>query len=158
MQWWKTCAIAVGIGVSSEVIYFTYKWIKKGGLRGLKKNESENRKEIEEVLFFPDKEVACKDYFIGEDGCSNMKCKFSHDHSSLSRLYQFLHEARHSLDVCVFVICCVDLADVLIEAHRNNVHVRVICDDEQLDITGSQIWKLRKAGNLVLYDRHQFTC
>ena len=31
------------------------------------------------TLFFPDREVACKDHFIKRHGCTNQRCKFSHD-------------------------------------------------------------------------------
>lgn len=157
MNAWKMCGIALGIGVSSEMLYFAYKWFRKRRLFSGSQFESESRDSdlVEEVLFFPDYQVACKDYFIGEDGCENRRCKFTHEHTSLSRLYEFLIGAKRTLDVCVFVICCADLADILIIAHKKNVLVRVICDDEQIDITGSQIWKLRKEGLklLILYKK-----
>lgn len=146
MNWWKICGIAVGLGVSSEILYYLFKRYRKHGLALSIKTESKNEKIVEEVLFFPDQEIACKDYFVGEDGCQHTGCKFLHEKSSLSRLYEFLHEAKFSLDVCVFLICCTDLADLLILAHKRNVRVRVICDNEQVDISGSQIWKLRKEG------------
>jgi len=151
--WFKPVCIALTIGVLSEIAYYCYKkWRKRS--QGISSAKSES-KEVEEVLFFPDAQIACKDHFVGEDGCSRQNCRFTHEHNSLSRLYQFLDEAIVSLDVCVFVICCADLGDLLITAHKRKVKVRVICDDEQIDITGSQIWKLRKAGNFkaVVYTR-----
>lgn len=146
------CGVVIACGITSEIVYFVYKRFSKRRWQLVSRSESESRNEIEEVLFFPDSEIACKDKFVGEDGCNNLRCRFSHRPNSLSRLYEFISGAKTSLDVCVFVICCADLADLLIQAHKQNVKVRVICDDEQIDITGSQIWKLRKeSNNLIPY-------
>ena len=148
--WIKVGGVAVACGIVSEVVYFLYKRYRKR--KWQYKDESESIKDIEEVLFFPDSQVACKKYFVGEFGCDNVNCRFTHVPNSLSRLYQFINSAKKSLDVCVFVICCVELADLLIELQKRNVTVRVICDDEQIDITGSQIWKLRKEGGYFIID------
>lgn len=67
-------------------------------------------------------------------------------------MIETLQEARKSLDVCVFVISCKELADVLINAHRNGVIVRVISDGEQMTVSGSQIQRLRKVGIQVRND------
>ena len=141
----KGVGIVLAVGLASEILYQTYLWLK----RRHRKTESRTESSISEVLFFPDRMVACKDYFIGEHGCSNLKCRFTHEPNSLSSLYKHLAGCRTSLDVCVFVICCSDLGDVIIDAHRRGVKVRVICDDEQIDITGSQIWRMRSEGKLI---------
>ena len=144
----KGIGVVIAIGITSEIIYQAYLWIKR------KRNETESRtrKEITEVLFFPDRMVACKDYFIGEYGCANLRCRFTHEPNSLSALYKYLSGVRTSLDVCVFVICCSDLGDVIVDAHKRGVKVRVICDDEQVDISGSQIWKMRSEGIDALFN------
>ncbi|XP_052791121.1 uncharacterized protein LOC128225128 [Mya arenaria] len=152
-RWLKAAGIAIAIGLTSELVYFLYKRWKKRKSEAATHSET---KAIEEVLFFPDSQIACKDHFVGEDGCSRENCRFTHEHNSLSRLYEFIDGARETLDVCVFVICCADLGDLLILAHRRHVKVRVICDDEQIDITGSQIWKLRKAGIAVRTDNSSY--
>lgn len=145
-KWIKVGGIALACGVVSEIAYCLYKRLRKRQWQLGSQNESESRKVVEEVLFFPDAQVACKDFFVSEDGCSNARCRFTHTPNSLSRLYEFICSARTSIDVCVFVICCSELAALLIEAQKRNLNVRVICDDEQVNITGSQIWNLRKEG------------
>lgn len=148
----KCIGIVAAIGITSEIIYQAYLWI----LRKRTETESRNESSITEVLFFPDRMVACKDYFIGEHGCTNLRCRFTHEPNSLSSLYKHLSGARTSLDVCVFVICCADLGDVIINAHRRGVKVRVICDDEQVDISGSQIWRMRSEGINVRTDSSSY--
>ncbi|KAL4239485.1 Mitochondrial cardiolipin hydrolase [Mactra antiquata] len=154
-RWVKVCFGAITFGAVSELVYFTYRKYKRRKWQ-TNQNESESRKVTEEVLFFPDDRVACKDYFVGEDGCNNNDCRFTHFPNSLSRLYEFINGAKGRLDVCVFVICCIDLADLLIAAHKRHVLVRVISDGEQTEITGSQIWNLRKAGIAVRTNKSSF--
>ncbi|KAK3772588.1 hypothetical protein RRG08_027325 [Elysia crispata] len=50
------------------------------------------------------------------------------------------------MDVCVFVMTCKDLADVLARLFRRGVKIRIITDKEQLQASGSQIWALMKEG------------
>lgn len=154
--WIKVGGVALACGLVSEVVYFLYKRYRKRGWQYKGQSESESRKEIEEVLFFPDSQVACRNYFVGDHGCDNNNCRFTHIPNSLSRLYEFINSAKKSVDVCVFVICCTELADLLIELNKRNVIVRVICDDEQINITGSQIWKLRKEGINVRTDNSSY--
>lgn len=136
----KTIGIILAFGIFSEICYQSYLWWKKKYLTKVAKKMKDC-----EVLFFPDNRVACKSHFIG-DGCGKLDCHFSHEPNSLSKLFEHLTKARKSLDVCVFVITCSSLADVLVEAHKKGVVVRIITDDEQVDVPNSQIWKLRKAG------------
>lgn len=152
----KTVAVIATFGIASEIVYQAYKWIRNRRRRSQVWPKTESRRETHEVLFFPDKDIACKDYFVGEDGCYNPKCRFTHKPNSLSRLYGYLAGAVESVDVCVFVICCQDLADILVQLHRKDIKVRIICDDEQVDITGSQIWPLRKEGISVRTDHSSY--
>ncbi|KAL3876139.1 hypothetical protein ACJMK2_034011 [Sinanodonta woodiana] len=153
----KCVLVVVATAVTSEVVYWAYllfrakTWKKHGD-----KKETQSDNVITEVIFFPDDKIACKAHFTSEDGCENKTCRFTHEANSLSRLYGYLASASLSLDVSVFVITCVDLADLLIEAHKRGVVVRVITDDEQVDITGSQIWKLRRAGIDVRTDQSSY--
>ena len=42
--------------------------------------------------FFPDSHVACKDHFIQRNGCTNQRCRFSHDpHSSYGQLLRYIY-------------------------------------------------------------------
>ncbi|KAL5018209.1 hypothetical protein ScPMuIL_003931 [Solemya velum] len=147
----KTVGITIAFGLISEVCYQSYLWWKKKYRTPIPKK----KKQECEVLFFPDNRVACKSHFIGE-GCGKLGCHFSHEPNSLSKLFEYLTKARKSLDVCVFVFTCSSLADILVEAHKKGVVVRVITDDEQVDVSNSQIWKLRKEGIIVRTDRSSF--
>ena len=143
----KGIGIVLALGITSEIIYQAYLWVKRRRIE----TESKSRNELTQVLFFPDRLIACKDFFIGEHGCANLKCRFTHEQNSLSSLYKHLSGSRSTLDVCVFVICCSDLGDVIISAHKKGIKVRVICDDEQADIPGSQIWRMRSEGTCIAY-------
>ena len=108
-----------------------------------------------QVLFFPDKLLACRQ-FLFDGGCSRKNCQFAHKETSLSKLVRVLLEAKQSLDVCVFTINCRELADAVIEQHKNGVVVRVLTDDEQMGSTGSQIEKFRREGIQVRHDLSSF--
>ncbi|XP_067671252.1 uncharacterized protein [Haliotis asinina] len=137
----------LAIGVLTEIIYQGLTWWRT---RRKAKNS------FSKVLFFPDKEVACKAHFQRREGCSHVNCRYSHKNTSLSELYKHLGRAERSLDVCVFVICCQDLADILIQLHKKGKVVRIITDDEQTEMTGSQIWRFRKEGINVRTDHSSF--
>ena len=57
-----------------------------------------------------------------------------------------IKSAKTSIDVCVYTISSRKLVDILINAHRNGIVVRVVTDREQESISGSQLWLLRKSG------------
>lgn len=146
MKMWQTLGIFTSACAISEIIFQIYRYrLKRSFIR---------RKDKTEVLFFPDKKVACIKYFTSE--CENESCSFSHEENSLSKLFQFIHNAVKSVDVCVFVFTCTDLADLLIQAVERGVLVRVITDCEQADIPGSQICRLRSQGIAVKTDNSSF--
>lgn len=147
----STCLkVAVGtlvFGVATEVIHRIYVNFR---------NRTRTRDlMLTEVLFFPDVKVACIDYFTKRSGCQHKNCKFTHEENSLSRLFKVLSTAQKSLEVCVFVITCGDLVKLLISAHKRGLAVRVITDDEQVDVPGSQVWRLRSEG---LYSMSSKAC
>ncbi|XP_052069010.1 uncharacterized protein LOC127708201 [Mytilus californianus] len=146
----RSGVLILSFGIASEIIYQIYKRVNI-------KNKGKRRKFPKtEVLFFPDETVACKSYFTDDYGCRNSNCRFSHEENSLSKLFTYLMSARTSIDICVFVITCSDLAELLIKSHKKGVVVRVVTDNEQVDVPGSQIWKLRKAGIPVRIDNSSF--
>ncbi|XP_064594590.1 uncharacterized protein LOC135461420 [Liolophura sinensis] len=150
----KTVGAILIAGVATEIgyqlyLYFTHK-------RKDKTFPNDKRVFINKVLIFPDKSVACKKHFLTENGCGNENCRFSHEKSSLSELFQYLNSAKSSLDVCVFTISFEDLADILVAKAKAGVTVRVIADDEQVDVPGSQIWKLRAQGIALRTDNSSY--
>lgn len=101
------------------------------------------------VLFFPDAATAQS----LTDSSSGTDCV---DKGSLSVLIETLQSAKKSLDVCVFTMSCKELGEVLINAHSNGVVVRVITDNEQSMVSGSQIERLRKKGIQVRTDNSSY--
>jgi cardiolipin hydrolase len=143
--------------VFSQVVFKLFSYLRKH--RDKKREiESKNKHEIMEAYFFPDKDVACKMHFLGESQCFKENCKYSHGTTSLSELYRYLNSCRKSMDVCVYVMASVELAGIVLSMHKRGVSVRVITDDEQEKIAGSQIWSLRKAGIVVRTDTRPTSC
>ncbi|XP_014777164.1 uncharacterized protein LOC106874083 [Octopus bimaculoides] len=122
------------------------------------KNKQKTRKKSlgSKVLFFPDKQIACKSHFVDESGCTSFPCHYSHSPTSLSFLFQLLCSARKSIDICVYIISCHDLVDILIKLNAMGVAIRLITDDEYEDVNNSWIWKLRSQGIMVRTDKTQF--
>ncbi|XP_076460404.1 uncharacterized protein LOC143293435 [Babylonia areolata] len=146
----------LAVMILSEIAYKCYLYLSRGSARSKTENESKDNSEIMEVFFFPDKEVACRTHFLSETRCFKTNCQFSHGKTSLSELYRHLSSCRKTMDVCVFVLTCVDLASIVLTMHRRGVKVRVITDDDQENISGSQVWSLRKAGIIVRTDRSSY--
>lgn len=76
--------------------------------------------------------------------------------SNVTYLLGLISRANKSIDAAVFTITARDFSDVLINAHRRGVVVRILTDNEQQGTTGSQIQQLRKAGILVRHNTSFF--
>lgn len=63
----KLALVAVGV-LLTECTRFGYKYLKH--LR--------NKKKIRKVIFFPEKIIACNDYFDKVEGCVRTRCEYSH--------------------------------------------------------------------------------
>eukprot|EP00116_Pleurobrachia_bachei_P009881 sb/3470143/ len=104
-----------------------------------------------EALFFPDRGIQCP-YYKTSRGCLNTSCEYLHEPLSLPRLCEILRSARHTLDVCMFVISSPELMSLLIEIKERGVRVRCICNAE--DIDGLQ--PIRSAGIPFRFDRSDY--
>ena len=72
-------AMFLGTILTEIAYHIVMKW-KRAKLKG-------NATDTVQTLFFPDREVACKDYFTQRHGCTNQRCKFAHDaHNSYGQL------------------------------------------------------------------------
>ncbi|XP_013063678.1 uncharacterized protein LOC106052778 [Biomphalaria glabrata] len=133
--------------VASEILYKLYRRRQKTTKHGIRKNESERlSKSSLQVLFFPDKKIACNSFFLSSSGCLRDNCQYSHEKTSLSELYKHMTACQTSMDICVYVITCKGLADILSDLYKNGVKMRIITDKDQLSSSGSKIWNLRKEG------------
>ena len=71
----------------------------------------ERQKYASEIIIFPDKSIACKDFFESIQGCCNNQCTFSHEVTGLRFIYLLIFYCWRDLyfEFCVFVIsasCC----------------------------------------------------
>lgn len=138
------------VAVFAHSTYVIYK-----SLKGSVQTAPKTTPNSSQVLFFPDKNLVCKQ-FVFEGECNRRRCQFAHEETSLSKLISVLLEATESLDVCVFTINCRELADAVVKLHNDGVIVRVLTDDEQMGTSGSQIEKFRREGILVRHDLSSF--
>ena len=63
-----------------------------------------------------------------------------------------IRDAHKTIDACVFTISDNDISEQLIGAHRRDIQVRIITDDEKTLDTGSDVRKLHRAGIPVRLD------
>ena len=144
--------------LTGTFVFFSYRLYKKYHkssqtvVTRFNNNDTKKEKPYTRVLFFPDKVVACKAFFINDYGCVNFECRFSHkeEETSLGQLFTLLRSTRRSLYVCVYTITCNDLVDVLIKLNSMATEVKVITDGEFENINNSHIWKLRSCGKFFL--------
>lgn len=107
-----------------------------------KKRSETSSDHMNEVMFFTDKGLDCKEHVYSRLTCLKESCAYR----NLRRLIQLVEEATSSLDICMFFFTCQDLSEAIISVHRKGVRVRVITDAEMADGRGTQIPELRKYG------------
>lgn len=80
---------------------------------------------------------------------------FSPDDNCVGKITEMFGTARASVDVCVFTITDNRIVDAMERAHRRNVQVRVISDDDKAMDAGSDIDRLERMGIPVRVDRSE---
>eukprot|EP01063_Lacrimia_lanifica_P024240 TRINITY_DN32191_c0_g1_i1.p1 TRINITY_DN32191_c0_g1~~TRINITY_DN32191_c0_g1_i1.p1 ORF type:complete len:384 (+),score=142.37 TRINITY_DN32191_c0_g1_i1:55-1206(+) len=98
-----------------------------GGVTTVEALTADLSKPITRALFFPSHEEP--------EGCTTIDVFLS-----------YLRAARTTLDICIFNVTHDLIADTVMNAHRRGVAVRVICDNDQMKCTGSDIEKFVRAG------------
>lgn len=78
---------------------------------------------------------------------------FSPGENCLHRIQQFIREAQHSLDICVFTITDNRIADKIVDAHERGVNVRIISDNDKSEDLGSDFDYLLAKGIACRADR-----
>ncbi|KAL5473324.1 hypothetical protein EMCRGX_G027794 [Ephydatia muelleri] len=66
--------------------------------------------------------------------------------SNVFYLFDVISTATKSIDAAIYAITARDFSDILINAHRRGVVVRILTDNEQQSLPNSQIQQLRRAG------------
>lgn len=130
--------------------------------RKLLENDHDFDRAINEVLFFPDCEFPCPAVvdqlsIYPEErrvNCYNKSCRRLHGRthespSSLLKFMTYLSQARHKVDICIYVFTQFSIAKILENLVKSGVRVRVITDGAEDDASGNQLHKLRSCGIIV---------
>ena len=141
-KWHILAWTVVGVTITEIASYFMQRFLCS--IKFQKQNK--RSKEIREIIFFPDDQPACITHITDRYGCLDTQCKFSHSQNSLSSLIKHMASAKRNLDICIFTFTSAELANVVLRLWEQGVEVRIITDAQQLDVTGSQIGKLRASG------------
>lgn len=101
-----------------------------------KKKKNHELKEIHEVIMFSNDAIKLK------------KSKFSRCviTAGMERLLYHLNSARYSMDICMYVLTNLDIANILLKLHYRGVKIRVIIDADMAFSSGSNVRKLEKQG------------
>lgn len=67
-------------------------------------------------------------------------------------LAKLIRKAKVNIRVMVMLITADTLADELIRAHNRGVNIKIIIDDNWVNRTGSDFWKLKMAGIEIRHD------
>ncbi|XP_046994681.1 mitochondrial cardiolipin hydrolase isoform X1 [Schistocerca americana] len=129
-------AIVISV-ILSELIWYSYKKYYKP-----RKPTRKNYPVVNEVIFFTDKGVNCRQHIYRCGSCGNEDCS---DYK-LRRLIKFLQSAKRTLDICIYMITIQDIADAVKTVHSRGVRVRVIAETGMADNKGSKIPYWRKVG------------
>ncbi len=81
----------------------------------------------------PPRKVESHAYFTPGDDCA-------------ARIVDMIHQAKSTLDICVFTITYDQIARAIFEAHQRGVAVRVITDEDKSRDVGSDIDRLIREG------------
>lgn len=132
--------LALGLGVALEALA---SWLLRRRRRA---------PAVREVLFFPSR-VTCVEGLLAEREAGEgprapppCACPLPHCESALSRLVARVLAARRSLELCLFAFSSPQLGRVVLLLHGRGVRVRVVTDTDYMALAGSQIGRLRKAG------------
>ncbi len=82
----------------------------------------------------------------------DLEVRFSPGDGVLDLIRAALHNAEESIDVCVFTITDDRITDALLDAHRDDVAVRIVTDNAKRFDRGSDIARLAEAGVPVRHD------
>lgn len=101
-----------------------------------RKKIKDKRKEVHEVIMFSSDATVLKK-------SKYSRCAIT---ESMERLLYRLNSARYSLDICMYVLTNLDIANVVLKLHFKGVKVRIIIDADMAFSSGSNVRKLEKQG------------
>jgi mitochondrial cardiolipin hydrolase len=77
---------------------------------------------------------------------------FSPGSDCKNRIVSLINNAKKSIDACVFTISDDDISHALLSAHKRNIIVRVITDNDKANDLGSDVDRLAQQGLAVIKD------
>ena len=92
------------------------------------------------------------------DGVTNYsgaqpKAYFSPGDSCAKQIINCIHNARETIDICVFTISDNSISEAILSAHEKGIKVRVISDNYKADDQGSDVYYLAEKGLAVRLDK-----
>ncbi len=81
---------------------------------------------------------------------------FSPEDACVRRIIRLFDSAKESVDVCVFTITDNRISDAILAAHRRNIAIRIISDNDKSADLGSDVDQLERKGIPVRVDRTEY--
>ncbi|KAJ8679201.1 hypothetical protein QAD02_014988 [Eretmocerus hayati] len=144
----KRIVYVLAVSTATDLVYHFFKYLTSN-----KKSQPEPEKDIAETLFFSSECLECKHHVNTNVPCERLTCPFR----NLNKIITHILSARKTLEVCVYFFTFNSIARALIEAHRRNVVIRVITDEESSGNDSSQAFNLRRAGLRVRSKKFEHT-
>ncbi|XP_014598257.1 PREDICTED: mitochondrial cardiolipin hydrolase [Polistes canadensis] len=107
----------------------------------LELNPSLNNEYIMEILFFTEDSVSCRMHLGANECCEKLDCSVA----NLNKLTNYLHCAKDTIHVCMYLFTCQILGNAILNAHKRGVVVKVIVDAGMNTVDHSQILPFRRA-------------
>lgn len=86
----------------------------------------------------------------------NSGAYFSPGSACLRKIIDLCHQARRSIDICVFTISDDRLSDAILKAHKRGVKVRIVTDNDKANDRGSDVDHLNSAGVPLRMDTSEY--
>ena len=80
------------------------------------------------------------------------KAYFSPGTACQQAIISAIENAQNSIKICVFTISDDQITNAILKAHRKNIHIKILTDNEKLFDLGSDIRQLAQAGIAVRTD------
>ncbi|KAL2724464.1 mitochondrial cardiolipin hydrolase-like isoform X1 [Vespula squamosa] len=134
--------IAVGV-ISSEIIWQGYKRYRNLRWKNFFRGSviKQKKRSLMEILFFTEESALCRPHLNSRNNCKKLNCAVA----NLNKLKKYLHSAKRTIDVCMYFFTSQQLGNVIMEAQKRGVAVRVIIDANMAQYDGNQGVAFRKA-------------
>ncbi|XP_067004322.1 uncharacterized protein zuc [Anabrus simplex] len=106
---------------------------------------------VYDIVFFTDKGAECRGHATAQLPCpkinsdeekAGVECVAKY----IRKIVSYIERTEETLDVCIYLLTCHDLANAILEVYKNGRKVRLIADADMINESGAQIKRLRRAG------------